>query len=165
MTELEQLTQALTPDAVKTRARKKARPSRRWLWITAQEYAEATIELVTELSGVSEAPPELIYDVSKTRFERYKLICETHRWASDYRIRLLVLWGAVYAALGSAFVWIWHERLALLAVAPWSRLRLHGYSIRLISAIGRLLVRRRRWAERSRSSSASRWPSSTSWVS
>ena len=46
--------------------------------------------------------------------ERYKQAFEAHRHASDYRLKLLLGWGAVYAAFAAAFVW------AQTAVKPLS---------------------------------------------
>ena len=46
--------------------------------------------------------------------ERYKQAFEAHRHASDYRLKLHVGWGAVYAAFAAAFVW------AQTAVKPLS---------------------------------------------
>ena len=35
----------------------------------------------------------------------YKEIFQAHRFASEYRLKILTAWGAVYAALAAVFVW------------------------------------------------------------
>jgi hypothetical protein len=35
----------------------------------------------------------------------YKHMFEEHRFASEYRIKIIIGWGAIYAALAAAFIW------------------------------------------------------------
>src|ERR1039458_3939880 len=37
--------------------------------------------------------------------EVYKQIFEAHRHASEFRLRILTVWGVVYATLSAVFVW------------------------------------------------------------
>lgn len=39
--------------------------------------------------------------------ERYRQIFEEHRFASEYRLKLLTSWGAVYVALAAVFAWMY----------------------------------------------------------
>lgn len=45
--------------------------------------------------------------------ELYKHMFEEHRFASEYRLKILASWGVVYAAFAAAFVWVHREALSL----------------------------------------------------
>jgi hypothetical protein len=46
--------------------------------------------------------------------ERYKLIFEEHQFASEYRIKIVTGWCAIYAALAVVFAWI-HQTIPALS--------------------------------------------------
>ena len=41
--------------------------------------------------------------------ERYKLVFAEHRYASDFRAKIIQGWFLTYGALAAAFGWIQHE--------------------------------------------------------
>lgn len=45
--------------------------------------------------------------------ELYKHMLEEHRFASEYRLKILASWGVVYAAFAAAFAWVHREALPL----------------------------------------------------
>jgi hypothetical protein len=45
--------------------------------------------------------------------ELYKHMFEEHRFASEYRLKILASWGVVYAAFAAAFAWVHREALPL----------------------------------------------------
>lgn len=50
--------------------------------------------------------------------ERYKIIFENYRFASEYRIRLLTGWAAIYAALAAAFAWFYQVSRPVTWIIP-----------------------------------------------
>jgi len=44
--------------------------------------------------------------MSLTIEDRYKLLYDEHKFASEFRLKLIISWFASYAALGVAFAWI-----------------------------------------------------------
>jgi len=78
--------------------------------------------------------------------ELYKHMLEEHRFASEYRLKILAIWGAVYAAFAAAFSWVHHEApslswvVTLLAGAAtlmfWAGDRRHRPAIRRPKVIG-----------------------------
>ena len=50
--------------------------------------------------------------------ERYKIIFENYRFASEYRIRLITGWAAIYAGLAAAFAWFYQVSRPITWVIP-----------------------------------------------
>ena len=50
--------------------------------------------------------------------ERYKIIFENYRFASEYRVRLITGWGAIYAGLAAAFAWFYQNSREVIWIIP-----------------------------------------------
>lgn len=50
--------------------------------------------------------------------DHYKLIIEEHRFASEFRLKILAVWGAVYTALAAVFVWMYSAAMSIDWIVP-----------------------------------------------
>lgn len=50
--------------------------------------------------------------------DRYKIIFENYRFASEYRIHLITGWGVIYAGLAAAFAWFYQNSREIIWVIP-----------------------------------------------
>ena len=61
---------------------------------------------------------------------RYKLALDQLQFASSIRFKILAAWGAVYVAMGTAFVWV-QSVCALIPLSGWISLFTIGLTILL----------------------------------
>ncbi|MBI4548778.1 MAG: hypothetical protein HY707_12410 [Ignavibacteriae bacterium] len=50
--------------------------------------------------------------------DRYKIIFDNYKFASEYRIRLITGWAAIYAGLAAAFAWFYQNSRAIIWIVP-----------------------------------------------